>query len=710
MYQLTQTLKEGEMRLLEVPFPALTEGALLVRNHYSVISAGTEGKTVKDARLGYISKARTRQKEVQQVISSVKTNGFMTTYGMVMNKLEAPSPLGYSCAGEVLAVGRGVTGFKPGDRVACGGTSANHAEVVAVPKNLCAKVPAGVDLRHAAFTTIAAIAMQGVRQADLSLGANCVVIGLGLVGLLTVQLLEAAGVQTIGIDIEPEHVALGRAAGATRAFDRNTSGLEEAVLDLTRGAGTDAVIITAGTSSLDPVELAGRLCRKKGRVVIVGAVPTGFSREHYYKKELDLRMSCSYGPGRYDALYEERGIDYPIGYVRWTENRNMQAYLDLLSRGKLKPEPLITHVFSFEQAPEAYRLILDRTEPFAGILLEYDVEKAVTERVVLASASKPAPADVSIGFVGAGSFAQNVLLPIVKDQGTLVGVATARPPSARGIADKYGFVYCTGDADEIVSDARISTVFVVTRHDLHAHYVIQALRNGKHVFVEKPLCMNLDELNEIRDEYERSNVHLMVGYNRRFAPLLQRLRATLPDDLPRAINYRINAGTVPPDHWIHDKHHGGGRVIGEVCHFVDLARYLTGASITSVAAHAMSDPHDLQDTLTVSLGFENGSTASIAYFSNGNKNLRKEYLEVFCGGRVAILDDFRRLTIYADRITRVKSRNQDKGHREEISRFLHAVRTGASAPIPFEEIYDSTRATLKILESIQTQEPVGIWV
>lgn len=708
MYQLTQTLKEGDMRVLEVPFPALADGVVLVRNHYSVISAGTEGKTVKDARLGYISKARTRQKEVQQVIGSVKTNGFRTTYSMVMNKLEAPAPLGYSCAGEVLAVGRGVTGFKVGDRVACGGTSANHAEVVAVPKNLCAKVPAGVDMRHAALTTIATIAMQGVRQADLGLGANCVVIGLGLVGLSTVQLLEAAGVQTIGVDIDADHVALARSAGATLALERGAPGLEDTVLEFTRGAGTDAVIITAGTSSLDPVELAGRLCRKRGRVVVVGAVPTGFSREHYYKKELDLRMSCSYGPGRYDALYEEHGVDYPIGYVRWTENRNMQAYLDLLSRGKLNPDPLITHVFPLEQAPEAYGMILDRAEPFVGILLEYDVERSMKERVETVSTRQPARADVSIGFVGAGSFAQNVLLPIVKDHGTLVGVATARPPNARGIADKYGFGYCTGDADEIVTDERISTVFVVTRHDLHAPYVLQALRNDKHVFVEKPLCMCPDELDEIRDEYEMRDVHLMVGFNRRFAPLVQRLKAGLPQGLPRAISYRINAGTVPADHWIHDKRHGGGRIIGEVCHFVDLARHLAGSTITNVAANAMSDPHELQDTLTVSLGFENGSTASIAYFSNGNKSLRKEYLEVFCGGQVAILDDFRRLTVYADRVSSVKSRNQDKGHREEITRFLHAVRTGAPAPIPFGEIYDSTRATLKILESIQTRETVEI--
>ena len=708
MRQLTQTLKDGEMRVLEVPFPALSEGVLLVRNHYSVISAGTEGKTVRDARVGYIGKARARQKEVQQVVGSVKTNGLLPTYNMVMNKLEAPAALGYSCAGEVIAVGAGIAGFEVGDRVVCGGATACHAEVVAVPKNLCAKVPDGVDLRHAAFTTIAAIAVQGVRQADLSLGANCVVIGLGLVGLLTVQILEAAGIQAIGIDIDAQRVALGRQAGATVAFDRNRSGLEEAVRNVSRGAGTDAVIITAGTSSLDPVELAGRLCRTKGRVVIVGAVPTGFSREHYYKKELELRMSCSYGPGRYDSRYEEHGVDYPIGYVRWTENRNMLAFLDLLARGKLDLEPLITHIFPLEQASDAYRMILDRAEPCAGILFEYDARKALDERVEILSTKEPAPADVTVGFIGAGSFAQNVLLPAVKKHGVLVGVATARPHSARGIADKFGFQYCTGDTGEIIADERIRTVFVVTRHDLHAPCVLEALRNNKHVFVEKPLCMSLDELDEIRDEYEKRDVHLMVGFNRRFAPLIERLKASLPEGVPRAISYRINAGAMSPDHWIHDERLGGGRILGEVCHFVDLARHLAGAAITSVAAHAMTDPHGLQDTLTTSLGFENGSTATIAYFSNGNKNVSKEHLEVFSGGHIAILDDFKYLTHYGDKISKTKNRKQDKGHLEEAAHFLQAVRAGRPTPIPFEEIYDSTRATFKILESIQTRVKVKI--
>ena len=710
MHQLTQTLKDGTMRVLEVPFPALDEGAVLVRNHFSVISAGTEGKTVKDARMGYVAKARARQKEVRQVLQSVKANGLATTYGMVMNKLEAPSALGYSCAGEVLAVGARVTDLKVGDRVACGGGSAVHAEVVAVPRNLCVRVPEGVDLREAAFTTLAAIALQGVRQAEVALGGNAVVIGLGLVGLLTVKLLRAAGVRALGIDLDPAQVALAHEAGAALALERGDPDLEGTILDATRGAGADAVIITAGTSSLDPVELAGRLCRRKGRVVVVGSVPTGFSREHYYRKELDLRMSCSYGPGRYDARYEEEGVDYPIGYVRWTENRNMEAFVDLLADGRLDVRDLVTHTLPLERAPEAYQMILDRSEPFVGVLLEYDTERPLDPRVDRAPTHRPAPDAKAVGVIGAGSFAQNVLLPAVAevvDAEALGGLATARPNNARHVADKYGFAYCTGDADEVLGDPAIGTVFVLTRHDLHAPYVLEALRQGKHVFVEKPLCLTPEQLDEIEAAYRSQDVHLMVGFNRRFAPLVEDLKRGLGSG-PIALQYRINAGTVPPDHWVHDPDVGGGRVLGEVCHFVDLAVHLAGSPVSHVAATAMEDPHALRDTVSVSLAFEDGSTASIAYFSNGHKELPKEHLEVFAGGRVAVLDDFKALTRYGDKVERQKARRQDKGHREEVARFLRAVREGGPAPIPFAEIVGTMRATFAILESIRSRREVAL--
>ena len=707
MRLLTQTLKDGAMSVLDVPLPALQPGTVLVRNHYSVISTGTEGRTVRDARLGYLGKARARKKEVDEVIASVKSNGLVSTYNRVMNKLEAPSTLGYSCAGEVIAVADDVEGIVVGDHVACAGATAVHAEVVAVPKHLCAKVSEGVDLRHAAFTAIASIALQGVRQAELDLGSNCVVIGLGLVGLLTVQMLQVAGVQAIGIDIDPEHVTRGTRAGCRLSLRRDLPELEEAIRKFTRGAGTDAVIITAGTSSNDPIELAGRLCRHGGRVVVVGDVPTGFSREHYYKKELSLRMSCSYGPGRYDAQYEERGIDYPIGHVRWTANRNMQSYLDLLGQGKFDVEQLITHTFPIESAPDAYQMILDRTEPVVGVLLEYDTESELTDRVWIGPRATCA-AKCEIGFIGAGAFAQNILLPAIKGRATLRGVATARPNSARHAAAKFGFEYCTGEAEDIMADEQINTVFVVTRHNLHAPYVLQALKNHKHVFVEKPLCMSLEQLEEIREIYEGTQMHLMVGFNRRFAPYVQQIKRLFSDNLPKAINYRVNAGKVQPDHWVHDSEIGGGRIVGEVCHFVDVLTYLVDSRIDRLSASAMDDPHGLNDTLCVNFSFEDGSTASLSYFSNGHKQLAKEHMEVYCGGRVAILDDFRNLTIYGDKVTTHRLRKQDKGHQEEIIRFIRSIEDGTSAPISFDEIYHTTRATFRILDALKLQQAVSI--
>ena len=689
------------MELLEVPFPALDSKTVLIRNHYSLISPGTEGKSVRDARRGYLSKARTRQKEVGQVLQLVKRNGFFQTYDRVMNRLEAPSAPGYSSAGEVVAVGRDVTQFAVGDRVACGGNGAVQAEIVAVSQNLCVKVADHIDLRHAAFTSIGAIALQGIRRAELGIGSNCLVIGLGLVGLVSMQLLEASGVRAIGVDIDPGQVDLARSAGAELAFTRNSSRLEETILQVSRGKGVDAVIITASTDSTDPVELAGRVCRQKGSVVVVGGVPTGFSREHYYRKELDLRMSCSYGPGRYDPTYEEHAIDYPIGYVRWTENRNMQAFVDLLEQGKIRVEPLITHSFQFRNASVAYDLILARDEPIAGALFEYDVSHTLERKVQTATSPRSFDAsDLGVGFIGAGSFATDVLLPAVEDMAQLIGVATARSSNARYVADKFGFQYCTGDTSDILSDDRIKVVFIATRHSFHASHVIAALKAGKHVFVEKPLCLSIEELEAIAAAHSRSNCHLMVGFNRRFASLVQRMKERLPAEVPMAINYRINAGAMPPDHWIHDPVVGGGRIVGELCHFIDLASHVAGSRISSVDAHGMNDPKGLHDTLSVHLGFANGSIAAISYFSNGSNRLPKECLEVFCAGQTAVIDDFRMLTVHGAKTSKQRLRTQDNGHGEEVRRFLNAVASGRQTPIPFHEIADSTRAALKVKESL----------
>jgi predicted dehydrogenase len=699
--QLTQNLKSGDMQLLEVPFPILNNGCVLVRNHFSIISAGTEGKTVKDARLGYIGKAMARKDEVKKVIRTAKTIGLSETYKLMMNKLDAPSALGYSCAGEVIAVADDVTEFKVGDRVACAGAGAVHAEVVAVPKNLCVKLPESVKYNEAAFTTLGAIALQGIRQSDLRLGESCAVIGLGLIGQLTIQMLNAAGIKTIGIDIDKNMVALSKEIGANHAYERNLEGIESVILENTNGYGVDAVIITAATSTTDPVDLAGEITRKKGKVIIVGSVPTGFKRPNYYKKELELKMSCSYGPGRHDRQYEEEGIDYPYGFVRWTENRNMEAFVDLVQQKKINLQKLTSHVFDFKDALKAYQLILDKSELFTGILLKYDVSKKISSRVDIKEV-KAASAEPSVGFIGAGSFANNVLLPALKGNCNFVGISSSRSNNSRNIADKYAFSYCTDKVSELVEDKNINTIFVATRHDSHAKYVLEALKNKKHVFVEKPLCLYAEELEQIKKQQEESKSLLMVGFNRRFAPQIQKVHSLFKNiDQPVAITYRVNAGTLPKDHWIHDQAIGGGRIVGEVCHFIDLVTNLANSKVKSLSANSLQGSANTNDTLIINLSFENGSIANISYFSNGNKELNKEYLEIFSSGQVAVINDFKDLCLYGKSVKNSSLSSQDKGHKQEIKAFLDAIRQGKSSPILFSEIYHSMLCTFKVEESIK---------
>jgi polar amino acid transport system substrate-binding protein len=699
MEQLTQILKDGQMQLLEVPFPALGNGQIMVRNHYSVISAGTEGKTVKDARLSYIGKAKSRQKEVKKVITAAKTHGVMKTYKMVMNKLESPNPLGYSCAGEIIEVADDIKHLKVGDFVACGGQTANHAEVVVVPKNLCVKINNPEIVKSAAFTTIGAIAMQGVRQAEVNLGESSVVIGLGIVGQLTVQLLEAAGVNVIGLDIDQNQVDLATKNGLKHAYNSSEEGIENIIEQITNGHGADSVIITAGTSSLEPINFAGVIARKKAKVVIVGAVPTGFDRGSYFKKELDLRMSTSYGPGRYDNDYEQKGIDYPIGHVRWTENRNMQSFVELIEAGKLDIESLVSHQFDFDEAKDAYQLIVDRKEHLCGIVLEYDTTKDLKRNVQI-NDKKYKSTDVNIGFIGAGSFAQNFLLPNLTGN-KLVNVATARATTARNVAEKFGFDNCTGDADLVINDDAINTIFIATPHNLHANYVIKALEANKNVFVEKPLCLTKEELEEVKDAESKSTAQLMVGFNRRFAPQIIALKKEFNSSLPKAINYRINAGKLPADHWTQDPNVGGGRIIGEACHFIDLCSFIAGSSINKVEANALKDANNLNDTVSISLGFENGSVASISYFSNGSKQLSKEYLEVFCGEKSIVIDDFKSMNVLGKGKKSTKNASQDKGHAKEIELFLKTVKSGEQLPIAFQECYNSTKATFDVLDKIK---------
>lgn len=711
MQQLTQKLKNGAMDILEVPLPVLSPGCLLVRNHYSLISAGTEGSTVKTARGSLLAKAKERPQQVKQVLDTLLTQGLTQTYRAVMKKLDAYSSLGYSTAGEVVAVAPGITDFKPGDLVACAGLSAAHAEYIAVPVNLCVRLQPDADMQQAAYNTLGAIAMQGVRQAELRLGEWCAVIGMGLLGQLTALILRASGVRVIGVDIDPAMVSLAADCCVDLGLVRNDPGIEGKILHATGGLGCDAVIITAATTSHDPINFSGAICRKRGTVVVVGAVPTGFERDpHYYRKELQLRMSCSYGPGRYDPAYEEKGHDYPAAYVRWTENRNMQAFQDLLYRKRIDVGYLTTHTFRLEEAVQAYDMMMAKSEPFVGILIEYDQQRPVsTETAVALRPVKQAA--VGIGFIGAGSYAQSHLLPNIPKNSrvSLVGVMTSTSVGSRSVADRFGFGFCSGSATDIFQHQSINTVFIASRHDSHGGYLLQALKAGKHVFVEKPLCLTEAELQEIHDTYstcqyqrEVQTPMVMVGYNRRFSPLSYLLRSALGDG-PMAMVYRINAGAIPADSWIQDPVAGGGRIIGEVCHFVDYLTFLNGSLPTAVHAVAMTAPGNLLDTVSITISYRNGSIGTICYLANGDKSCPKERVEVFANNCTAILDDFRSLTIYAKgKKQEKKLASQDKGQAACVQAFFDALLKGNSPPIAFDELHTTSLATFRILQSLAT--------
>lgn len=717
MLQLTQKLKDGAMDVLEVAVPQVSRGFVLVKNHYSLISAGTEASTVTAARKGLIGKALERPQQVKQVIDTLIQQGPVQTYRAVMKKLDAYSPLGYSAAGEVIAVASDVPGFSIGDRVACAGAGyASHAEVIAVPANLCVKLPPQADLGRAAYNTLGAIALQGVRQADLKLGETCVVIGLGLLGQLTCLMLRASGVRVVGLDIDPAMVDLARKHCADLSLISGAPGVAETITEFSGGIGADAVIITAATSSLEPINFAGRVLRKRGTVVVVGSVPTGFDRDPYfYRKELSLKMSCSYGPGRYDLDYEEKGHDYPAAYVRWTENRNMSAFQDLVHSGRINLDYLTTHRFKLDDAPRAYDLITAKTEPYLGIVIEYDAQKSVQRAALNIAARSTAKSKANIAFVGAGSYAMSNLLPNISSGGDvrLKGVLTSSGTSARTVAEKFGFEFCAGSADDIFDNAEIDTVFVATRHDSHARYVMHALAARKNVFVEKPLCLTEDELGEIDALYQTLSDQsaaplLMVGFNRRFSPLVAQIKQQLGTG-PMSMLYRINAGAIPADSWIQDIEIGGGRIIGEVCHFVDLLIHLNGSLPTRVCATALDTADALLDTVNITLQFANGSTGVIAYYANGSKSLAKEYLEVYRAGSVAVLRDFKELEINSSRKPQRKMLlNQNKGQAEMVQAFVGAVTRGAVNPVPYPEIRAATLTTFKIIEAIKTRSSVDI--
>ena len=720
MKQLLQNLKTGEGVVADVPAPAVQRGRVLVRAAASLVSAGTERAFVELGRKSLLGKARERPDLVGKVVEKVRAEGLRGALQSVREKLDESHALGYSAAGIVVEVGEGVTEFRAGDRVACAGTGyAAHAELLSVPKNLCVRLPEGVDFEAGAFATLGAIALQGVRLAEPTLGESVAVVGLGLIGQLAAQLLKANGCRVFGVDLDPARVELAKALGADDGRATG-AGLKEAVLKWSRGRGADAVLLTAATQSDEPVELAGEISRLRGRVVAVGLVGMNVPRQSYFQRELTLRVSMSYGPGRYDPEYEERGHDYPLPYVRWTEGRNLEAFLDQVAAGGVKTAPLVTHRFPVEEGARAYQLISgDAGEPYLGILINYDTARELARHVEnrspkLEARSPKSSGRVVVGMVGAGDYARRMLLPHFREEGVeFASIATASGVSARDVGGRYGFARFVSGAEEVLADDGVSLLVVATRHDTHAELARRGLGRGLDVFVEKPLALDDVELEELLEAASRSEGRLTVGFNRRFSPHARAAREFFGGRRsPLSVLYRVNAGRVPRAHWTQDPHEGGGRIRGEVCHFVDLMQYLTGSRVRRVYAEAVTS-EDRQavddDSVFVTLKFADGSNGSIAYLAEGDRALPKERVEVFGAGRTFVIEDFRAAAAYADgRETRTRLRAQDKGQREEVRAVCAALRENGPAPIPLAELANTTRATFRILDSLRAGEPKDV--
>ena len=713
MKQILQNLKTGAVTVTDVPAPVVRPGFVKVRAAASLISAGTERMTVEAGQKNLMGRAFEQPALVKQVIQKARTEGVLNTIDAVRSKLESLVALGYSAAGTVMEVGEGVTGFHQGDRVACAGVGyASHAEVLAVPKNLCVGLPATVSFDAAAFSTLGAIALQGVRLSEPTLGESVVVIGLGLIGQLAVQLLKANGCRVFGIDLDESKIELARRFGADGGCEPDDDA-KRRVMEWSRGRGADAVLITATSSTNQPVELAAEISRPKGRVVVVGAVGLNIPRKPYYDRELTFRISMSYGPGRYDPEYEERGHDYPFGYVRWTEGRNLEAFLDLLAEGRVNVEPLITHRFKVADSERAYQLITG-AEPYLGVVLQYDTERELEPRIPLATKTSAPASGVRVGLIGAGGYAKAMLLPAFKTAGAeFQSIATASGVTARAVGEQHGFRFCVSTAEEVIDDAETNLVVIATRHGTHAKLAQQALEHGRHVFVEKPLALNDEELDAVIAAAEQSDARLMVGFNRRFSPLAIKAQEVFADRLtPLSINYRVNAGRIPRGHWAHDPKEGGGRIIGEICHFIDFMQFISGSLTTGVFAEAISSSNQdviNDDSVFITLRLADGSNGSIAYLAEGDRAMPKERIEIFGGGKSFVIDDFRSANAFQNgRETKTKLRAQDKGQKDEVRAVCAVVREGVPAPIALDDLATTTRATFRILESLRTGLPVEV--
>ncbi len=705
MKQILQDLRNGDTILEEVPAPLVKKGHLLIRTHRSLVSLGTEKMLVEFGKKSIISKARSQPEKVKQVLNKIKSEGLMPTLEAVFNKLDEPMPLGYCNAGEVIAVGENVNGFSVGDRVANNGP---HAEFVSVPQNLAALIPNNVTYEQAAFTVIGSIGLQGIRLANPTYGETIVVIGLGLIGLITAELLVSSGCNVIGFDFDQDKIKLANKRGVN-AFSIKNNDTVSIVKSLTKEIGADAVIITASTRSDDVISQAANMSRIKGRIVLVGVIGLNINRADFYKKELSFQVSCSYGPGRYDDLYEQKGIDYPIGYVRWTEQRNFETILNSLSKQTLKVDDLITKRLFVDDYNKIYKNL---NEPGIASILEYSNESDSPVRTILSENVKINNGKGVIGIIGAGNFTKMVIVPKLKKIGAkLKYIASASGLTAKSLANKYGFEYTTSDYKEILNDKSVDTVFITTRHNKHASMVLESLKSEKHVFVEKPLAININELDLIFDFYQKNSVEkiLHVGYNRRFSPHAIKVKDLLGDANDINIVATMNAGYIPPDVWVHDMKIGGGRIIGEACHFIDLMIFITGSLVESINMSVLGKTSsENSDNAIITIKFRNGSQGVINYFANGSKKYPKERIEIYSQNKTLVIDDFKKTEGYGFKGFYNLKTKLDKGHVNQFKFFLNSVEEGTSSLIPFEEIYNSSKAVICAIESLKSKKTIKI--
>ncbi|MCU4425356.1 bi-domain-containing oxidoreductase [Acinetobacter sp. WU_MDCI_Abxb74] len=711
MKQILQDMANGGTTVTEAPVPQCSKGHLLISTTTSLISAGTERMLVGFGKASLIDKARQQPEKVKMVLEKVQTDGLLTTYDAVKSKLAQPLALGYCNVGLVQEVGAGVDGFQVGDRVVSNGP---HADMVKVPKNLCAKIPDNVDDESASFAVVASIGLQGIRLAQPTLGESFVVTGAGLIGLLTIQMLRANGCRVLAIDFDQSKLELAKKFGAEVCNPGKGEDPVAAGLAFSRGVGVDGVIITASTKVSDPVIQAARMSRKRGRIILVGVTGLELNRADFYEKELSFQVSCSYGPGRYDAEYEDKGNDYPVGFVRWTEQRNFIAVLDMLAAGTLNVEPLITQRFQFEDAPKAYDALTEDKSGL-GLLLKYTspVESRLEKRVVLRPISIE-PKNAVVGFIGAGNYASRILIPAFKKASSqLHTIVTSGGINGVIHGEKTGFSEASTDIEGLLNNKDINTVAIATRHNSHAYFVEKVLSSGKNVFVEKPLALTYEEIEKVEAVYNH-NIHsnqyarVMVGFNRRFSPQVQKMKALLNTvKEPKSFIMTMNAGAIPADHWTQDNAVGGGRIIGEACHFIDLMRFLAGSKIVSVQARRMGETDAVQvleDKASITLGFEDGSFGTIFYLANGASNFPKERVEVFTAGRVLQLDNFRKLKAFGwPGFNKMNLWRQDKGQDACAAAFVESIRNGKETPIPADEIFEVARVTIQVAEILRAQ-------